>query len=77
MKKSALPSRGRVACMRRAELLPELRVDVLHGVDAEAVDAEVLDPGLVDVDHPVDDLGPLGEQVVEAEEVAVLRCSRR
>ena len=57
---------------RRPELLPELVVDVLHGVDPEAVDVEVLDPRLVDVDHPVDHLGTLGEQVVEAEEVAVL-----
>jgi hypothetical protein len=53
------------------EPLPELVVDVLHGVDAEAVDAEVADPGLVDVDHPLDDPGVLGEQVVQAEEVAV------
>ena len=56
----------------RPELLPELVVDVLHRVDPEAVDVEVLDPGLVDVDHPVDHLGTLGEEVVEAEEVAVL-----
>ncbi len=54
------------------ELLPELHVDVLDGVDAEAVDAEV-DPLLVDVDHPVDHLGLLGEEVVEADEVAVRR----
>ena len=56
----------------RPEPLPELVVDVLHGVDPEPVDVEVLDPGPVDVDHPVDDLGLLGEEVVEAEEVAVL-----
>ncbi len=56
----------------RAEGLPELVVDVLHGVDPEAVDVEVLDPGLVDVGHPGDHLGSLGEEVVEAEEVAVL-----
>jgi hypothetical protein len=55
------------------ELLPELVVDVLHRVDAEAVDAEVADPRLVDVDHAADDPRVLGEQVVEAEEVAVLR----
>ena len=57
----------------RAEGLPELVVDVLHRVDAEAVDAEVLDPGLVDVRHPAHDAGVLGEQVVETEEVAVER----
>ena len=56
----------------RHELLPELEVDVLHGVDPEAVDAE-LDPALVDLTHAVDDLGPLGEQVVQADEVAVRR----
>ena len=56
----------------RHELLPELDVDVLDGVDPEAVDAEV-DPLLVDVAHPLDDLGPLGEQVVEPGEVAVGR----
>ena len=53
--------------------LPELEVDVLDGVDPEAVDAEV-DPLLVDVAHPLDDLGPLGEQVVQADEVAVRRA---
>jgi hypothetical protein len=56
----------------RAERLPELVVDVLHRVDAEPVDAEVADPGLVDVDHAAHDPGILGEQVVEAEEVAVV-----
>jgi hypothetical protein len=56
----------------RAEPLPELVVDVLHRVDPEAVDAEVGDPRLVDVDHAVDDPGVLGEQVVQAE-VAVPR----
>ena len=56
----------------RAELLPELVVDVLHGVDPEAVDAEISDPGLVDVDHPVHDGGVLGEQIVESEAVAVV-----
>ncbi len=58
---------------RRRPLLPELVVDVLDRVDPVAVDADVGDPGRVDVDHPLDDLGPLGEEVVEAEEVAVER----
>ena len=53
------------------ELLPELDVDVLRGVDPEAVDAEV-HPRPVDLAHPVDDGRLLGEQVVEADEVAVL-----
>ena len=56
----------------RPEPLPEGVVDVLHRVDAEAVDAEVGDPVLVDVDHPLDHAGVLGEQVVQAEEVAVV-----
>jgi hypothetical protein len=55
-----------------AEPLPELVVDVLHRVDAEAVHAEVPDPRLVDLDHAVDDAWVLREQVVEAEEVAVV-----
>ena len=45
---------------------------MLDGVDPEPVDAEV-DPVLVDVRHPVDNLGLLGEEVVKADEVAVLR----
>ena len=57
MKNSLLPWLLRVREHLRPELLPELVVDVLHGVDPEAVDAEVADPGLVDVDHPVDHLG--------------------
>ena len=56
----------------RRKPLPEGHVDVLDGVDPEPVDAEV-DPVLVDVRHPVDDLGLLGEEVVKADEVAVLR----
>ena len=55
------------------ELLPELVVDVLHRVDPEAVDREVLDPRLIDVGHPGHDARMLGEQVVEPEEVAVER----
>ncbi len=54
------------------ELLPELDVHVLRRVDPEAVDADVGDPRLEDVDHPVDDLRAFGEEVVEPEEVAVL-----
>ena len=64
---------GGVLTDRRGELLPELQVDVLDGVDAEPVDAEV-DPGLVDVGHALDHVGLLGEQVVEAAEVAVRRA---
>ncbi len=62
-----------VALDRRREDLPELVVDVLHRVHPEAVDPEVADPALVDVDHPVDHARLLGEEVVEAEEVAVQR----
>ena len=52
------------------ELLPEHKVDVLDGVDAEAVDAQI-GPGLVDVDHAVDDDLVLGHQVVEVTEIHV------
>ncbi|MCB5292185.1 hypothetical protein BJQ90_01619 [Arthrobacter sp. SO3] len=54
-----------------AELLPELVVDMLHGVDPEAVHTEVADPLLIDVDHAVDNPWLLCEQVIEAEEVPV------
>ena len=50
--------------------LPELKVHVLGGVDAEAVDTEV-DPVLIHLDEAVDDGRVLGHQVVEADEVAV------
>ena len=53
------------------ERLPELDVDVLDGVDPEPIDAEV-DPRTVDVGHSGNDVGMLGEQVVEPHEVAVL-----
>ena len=66
------PLRPRVALDRGREPLPERVVDVLHRVHPEAVDAELADPELVDVDHPVDDARVLREQVVEPEEVAVL-----
>ncbi len=53
-------------------LRPEPGVDVLDRVDPEAVDVEVPHPLLVDLLHPADDLGTLGPQVVEAEEVALV-----
>ncbi len=62
----------RVGVQRGGPLGPELHVDVLHGVDPEAVDVEVPHPPLVDLLHAVDDLGALGPQVVEPGEVAVL-----
>ena len=54
-----------------SELLPELVIDVLHRVDAEPVHAEVPDPRLVDVRHAGHDRRVFGEQVVQAEEVAI------
>ncbi|CAM5411630.1 hypothetical protein SHIRM173S_10585 [Streptomyces hirsutus] len=66
------PLLRRVDVQGGGPLGPELHVDVLHGVDPEAVDVEVLHPPLVDLLHAVDDLGTLGPQVVEAGEVAVL-----
>ena len=45
---------------------------MLHRVDPKAVDAQLADPGLVDIDHPLDHSGVLGEQVIETEEVAVV-----
>ncbi len=60
-----------VRVQRGRPLGPELHVDVLDRVDAEAVDGEVLHPPLVDLLHAADDLGPFGPQVVEAGEVAV------
>ena len=66
-----LAERAGVGLQLGAERLPELVVDVLDGVDPEAVDVVVGDHVLEDVDQPVLHLGLLGEQVVEAEEVAV------
>jgi hypothetical protein len=62
------------ACRSPARTSARTHVDVLDGVDAEAVDAEV-DPRLVDVDHAVATTGLLGEQVVQTDEVAVRRVS--
>ena len=56
-----------------AKLLPELVVDVLHGVDAEAIDPEIPYPGLVDVDHALNHPRVLREKVIEASEVTVER----
>ncbi|MGX1130215.1 hypothetical protein RKD49_002405 [Streptomyces glaucescens] len=61
----------RVGVQGGGPLRPELGVDVLHGVDPEAVDVEVPDPALVDLLHALDDLGTLGPQVVETDEVTV------
>ena len=55
----------------RAERLPELVVDVLDRVDPEPVDVEVGDHVREDLDQTLLHLWLLGEQVVEAEEVAV------
>ena len=76
-KKSSMPRASAAARMCGPEHLPELHVHVLGGVDAEPVDAELLDPERVDVDHPFDHLAALGPQVVEAEEVAVQRVLAR
>ncbi len=58
----------------RRDALPELRVDVLGRVQPVAVDVEVVDPEVEDVDEPVDHVDLLGEEVVETEEVTVLRA---
>ena len=76
-KKSSMPRSSAASRMAGPEGLPELHVDVLGGVDAETVDAELLDPEGVDVDHPFDDLATLGPQIVEAEEVSVQRVLAR
>ena len=57
----------------RRELLPELGIDMLDGIDAETVDAIGLDPILVDIDHPFHDRGMFGEEVIQAKEVAIER----
>ena len=53
---------------------PEGGVDMLRRVDAVAVDAEAVDPCAVDIDHPRDHRRILGEQIVEADEIALLRA---
>ncbi|MGD9093299.1 MAG: hypothetical protein PVF74_10655 [Anaerolineales bacterium] len=50
---------------------PQLVVDMLHRIDAEAVDAKCGDHIFEDLDHTILHHRMFGEQVVEAEEVAV------
>ncbi len=57
---------------RRDPRLPEPVRDVLDRVDPEPVDVERVDHVGMDVDHAVDHDRVLVEQVIEAEEVAVL-----
>ena len=59
---------------RRRELLPELDVDVLRGVDPEAVDAQVSTHVSKMSTIPSTTARLLREQVVQPEEVAVLRA---
>src|SRR5207245_4971379 len=54
----------------RHEGLPEFRVHVLRGVDAEAVDAVLIDPGAVDADESLEHARVLGHQIIESEKVA-------
>jgi len=49
-------------------------VDVLHSIDAEAVNAEVFDSGLVNLGQAVDNLGLFRKQVIQPKEVAILRA---
>ena len=55
----------------------ERAVDVLRGVDAEAVDLVGANPVAPDLREPVHDERLLGEDVVEPEEVSLLEASRR
>ena len=50
---------------RRDESLPELGVHMAGGVDAVAVNAELVDPAAIDLDEALDDTRVLGEQVVQ------------
>src|SRR6266498_1206392 len=70
-KELRLADRARRVEDMRQELLPELKVDVLHRVDPEAVDTEIADPRVVDLLHATDHLHVLREEVVETREVAV------
>ena len=63
------PRGARARQHRRHELLPELRIDVLGGIDAEAVDPEALDPISVDTDEPLHHARILGHQVIEPDKV--------
>ena len=68
-----MPTDRRSADLRHPE--PEERgVDVLRRVDAEAVDLEARDPRGVDLREAVQHVRLLGEEVVEAEEVALLEA---
>ena len=52
------------------EGLPELRIDVARGIDAEAIDAGAADPVRIDIDHAFQHAGVFGEEIVEPDEVA-------
>jgi len=59
----------RVLPQPRREVLPELVLDVLERVDAEAVDAVAVDPVVVDVDESLQHARVFGHQVIEAAEI--------
>ncbi len=64
----------RIGDNRRGELLPEFGVDVFDGIQPKTVDPEFANPVFEDFDHARDDFGILGEQVVQSEEISVLRA---
>ena len=59
---------------RGHEGAPEFRIDVLGGIDPESVNPEPVDPAAEDFDHPGNDPGMLGRQIVEPREVAIERA---
>ena len=72
MKKFVLAVRGEALAHLLREVAPELGLDVLHRVDAEAVEVGLLDPGRVRVDHRLLHVAAVGVDVLEAAgEVAV------
>ena len=66
--------RGRMVADGGDEGAPELRVHMLGGVDAIAVDAEPVDPPLVDGDEAIHHARIFGRQIVQTDKVAILRA---
>ena len=60
--------RIRVALQLGAEGGPELEVDVLDGINPEAIDPEI-HPLPINIGHAINDLGVFGHEVIEADEV--------
>ena len=60
----------------RTPVLPESHLDVLDGVNAEAVEARLLDPILVNLRHVRAHVGRFGSEIIQAAQLAQLELGR-